>query len=375
MDGATAPHPIPGAATVHPAAPPATADVSDPADLAGEVARLLYLDPAAAARLARIGRRYERAVAPATLRALRTDVRRWTAWCRRERRSPLPARPEDLAECLDAHAGQWAPATARRWLASLARVHRVVGLPDPTKDEEVRAALAGLVRARADAGRGRQRQAVGMTAPVVAALLAPLGDTLIDRRDRALVLVARDLLARRSELVALRVADLAPLAVPDAADGAGEAAGGTVLIARSKTDQAGQGALGYLGPEAWHAVHAWLDAAHAATGAPLGGPLFRAVHVTGRVGGALHPKNVNDRLKHLARRAAPRLRRLGVEPDALSGHSARVGMAQDLVAAGFDLPAILQAGRWRSATMVARYTERLRVAEGAVAQFHRQRGR
>ena len=334
--------------------------------LAVDVAGLLHLGPDAAARLARIGRRYEQSVAPATLRALRTDVRRWTTWCRAQspRRLPLPARPEDLAAFVDTHAERWTPATLRRCLASLARVHRVLALADPTKDEEVRVAMKGAARRRAEVGRGRQRQAAGLTAPVCEALLATLGDRPIDRRDRALLLVARDLLARRSELAALRVEDLKP-----ADDG-----GATVLIARSKTDQAGQGTYLYLGPVTWAAVQDWLAVVRTTTGAPDGsaltGPLFRAVHVTGRVGGAMHPTNIHDRLKALARRAAPRLRRLGVDPERLSGHSARVGMAQDLVAAGFDLAAIMQAGRWKSSAMVARYTERLRVAQGAIAQYH-----
>jgi hypothetical protein len=45
-------------------------------------------------------------------------------------------------------------------------------------------------------------------------------------------------------------------------------------------------------------------------------------------------------------------------------------MAQDLLAAGFELGAIMQAGRWASPTMVARYTEALAAEDGAVAQFH-----
>ena len=45
--------------------------------------------------------------------------------------------------------------------------------------------------------------------------------------------------------------------------------------------------------------------------------------------------------------------------DGLSGHSARVGAAQDMIACGIELPAILQAGRWKSTAMVHRYGERL----------------
>jgi integrase len=170
------------------------------------------------------------------------------------------------------------------------------------------------------------------------------------------LLAARDLLARRGEIVALRVADLAP-----AADG-----GATVRLGRSKTDRAGHGSYQYLGPRAYAALRAWLRAARIAEG-----PLFRSVHVTGRIGAGLHAGSVSAVLKKLARRAGPALRRQGIDPEGVSGHSCRVGMAQDLAAAGFDVVAITQAGRWTSPGMVARYIERLHVTRGAVAQYHR----
>jgi hypothetical protein len=49
-------------------------------------------------------------------------------------------------------------------------------------------------------------------------------------------------------------------------------------------------------------------------------------------------------------------------------------MAQDLVAGGTDLPAVMQAGRWKSPTMPARYAERLLAGRGAVARLHERRG-
>ena len=39
------------------------------------------------------------------------------------------------------------------------------------------------------------------------------------------------------------------------------------------------------------------------------------------------------------------------------GHSMRVGMAQDLSAAGGELPELMTAGRWESPAMPAKYTE------------------
>jgi hypothetical protein len=70
------------------------------------------------------------------------------------------------------------------------------------------------------------------------------------------------------------------------------------------------------------------------------------------------------RLKGLARMG-------GMSDDTVSGHSLRVGMAQDLVAANLDIASVMQAGGWRSPTMVARYTEKLTAQRGAVARFYR----
>jgi hypothetical protein len=50
-------------------------------------------------------------------------------------------------------------------------------------------------------------------------------------------------------------------------------------------------------------------------------------------------------------------------------------MAQDLVGAGLELPAVMQAGRWRTPAMVARYAERLLAERGAVAQYHARKAR
>ena len=70
-------------------------------------------------------------------------------------------------------------------------------------------------------------------------------------------------------------------------------------------------------------------------------------------------------------RAAAKAAGLG---EGFSGHSMRVGMAQDLSAAGAELPALMQAGRWSTSAMPARYTEAQAANRGAVAQYYRGRG-
>ena len=82
-------------------------------------------------------------------------------------------------------------------------------------------------------------------------------------------------------------------------------------------------------------VRAWLD-----RGGIAEGLLFRSVGKGGRVGEGLPAGQVPRILKAMARKAG--LPETVVE--GLSGNSARVGAAQDMIAAGIELPAILQAG-------------------------------
>jgi integrase len=162
------------------------------------------------------------------------------------------------------------------------------------------------------------------------------------------MLVMRDLLARRSEAVALDVEHLTL-----AKDGSA-----TVLIAHSKTDQEGQGEVRWLSPRTVTYLSRWLESAGIEAG-----PLFRALNKAGVVGRRLTAGEVPRLLKRVAVLA-------GLEPSGISGHSCRVGMTQDLAASGAELPAIMQAGRWKSPTMPARYAERLTAGRGAMARFY-----
>ncbi|MBL6459580.1 tyrosine-type recombinase/integrase [Belnapia sp. T6] len=231
----------------------------------------------------------------------------------------------------------------------MATLHRAAGLPGPSKAEVVRLALKRMVRTLGT----RRHQAAPLGKAEIAQIFEAAGMTLSECRDVSLLLVMRDMLARRSEVVALEVADL-----EFAADGTA-----TVIIRRSKTDQAGAGAVCWLGQQTVRELSRWLDAAGIA-----GGPIFRPVSKAGVVDDtALASGEVSRILKRLAHQA-------GLEASTVSGHSARVGMAQDLVARGADLPAVMQAGRWKTPAMPARYAERLLARRGAVARFHEQGG-
>jgi len=288
------------------------------------------------------------AVSANTERAIRADLAVFAAWCRARPGSGIPASAETLARFVDDMARTRAPATVRRYLASLTVAHRAAGRADTLRDPLVKLAVQRMHRRM---GR-RQKQALALDWRLRRRLLAAVGDRLIDARNRALLAVAYDAMLRRSELTAARFADLAPL-------GHG---GATLLVRRGKTDADGRSATVYIARDSRELLVEWLR-----RGGVADGFLFRSVTKGGAVGQRLHPSHVPRIFKAMARTAG--LPRDVV--DGLSGHSARIGAAQDMIAAGIEMPAILQAGRWRSAAMVCRYGERLLPNRSGAAQLAR----
>jgi integrase len=78
------------------------------------------------------------------------------------------------------------------------------------------------------------------------------------------------------------------------------------------------------------------------------------------------PTTVSDILKRRAEQAG--IDALSVKR--LSGHSLRVGAAQDMAAAGIELVAIMHAGGWRSPEMVMRYIEHMDVRKSGMARLY-----
>jgi integrase/recombinase XerD len=53
----------------------------------------------------------------------------------------------------------------------------------------------------------------------------------------------------------------------------------------------------------------------------------------------------------------------------LSGHSMRVGAAQDMMTRGIGLLPVMQAGGWRSMNIVGRYVQEASVSQNGIAQL------
>jgi len=263
----------------------------------------------------------------ATREAYASDWRDFAAWCAQRGAAALPAHVGIVAAYLSslADSGRKASTIGRR-AAAIGYHHKIAGHEPPTSSEGVKVVLRGI---RRTIGTGRAGKAPA-TADVLTSMLALCPDTLIGKRDRALLALGFAGAFRRSELCALQVDDLAE--VPD---------GLRILIRRSKTDQEGQGQevaipRGYrLRPV--EAVQTWLAAAEISTG-----PVFRAVALGGKVSDAAL---VDDSASRIVKRYAARV---GLDASCFAGHSLRSGFLTSAAESGASVFKMTEVSRHRS---------------------------
>src|SRR5580700_2434124 len=94
------------------------------------------------------------------------------------------------------------------------------------------------------------------------------------------------------------------------------------------------------------------------------GPIFRRLIGRAQIGDALHPGSIAPIFKSVARWIGMPARFVAE----VSGHSTRVGAAQDLAELGIDLAAITQAGGWKSTRMPLQYAEKINAARSGMAR-------
>ncbi len=279
-------------------------------------------------------KRLEGAYAPSTMRSYYCDVEIFVAWCKKKGVAPFPASVETVCQFLEAEAPGKAPSTVRRRLYAIRKIHRLLRILDPTWDEDVNLTFRRIRRAK----RARPKQAKGMTREYLDKFLAVQPDTPWGLRNRAMMSLGYDLLTRRSELVALTLSD-----IEFRGDGTLR-----VLIRRSKADPHGMGRIAFTSTRTADLVQNWLDWRGMQINF-LFCPIYQGVPVDRHLG----TTTVRRLIKNAAKSAG-----LGQEEiDVFSGHSMRVGAAQDLLCAGHDTAAIMRAGGWRSVNTLARYLE------------------
>ena len=295
----------------------------------------------------------EGAYSPNTLRAQKADGAIFQAFCESRGESYLPADPKTIREFINdcAKAGK-KPATIRRYAATISRVHTAAGLLNPCSSEAVRLGLKKMARETS----ARQDQAHPLNWKDIKEFIDSAGEGLRADRERAMLCVAYETLARRGELVALELKD-----IDFHPDGTGIA-----LIRRGKTDAEGHGRSAYLSRETVRWLKRWLESAGINEGV-----IFRRLIGQNQIGGPLSPGSIAPIFKRVAQWIGMPKRYLKL----VSGHSTRVGATQDLATLDIDLAAITQAGGWKSTRMPLQYAEKINAARSGMAKAAKQAGR
>jgi site-specific recombinase XerD len=278
------------------------------------------------------------AKAPNTLRAYRSDLRDFEAWCATRSAVAVPASPVTVTLYCTALAEAGAKAsTIQRRLTAISQAHQLAGHhPSPTADPVVRTTMAGI---RRTLGTAPAQKAAVVTAELRRLLAATPEETLAGRRDRTILLLGFAGGLRRSELVALDVEDLT-----ETVDGL------RVRLRRSKTDQESEGEEVGI-PFGQHpdtcpirALRAWRAHAGIITGA-----LFRGVNRHDQLASA---RLSDGSIARIVQRAA---HRSGLDPARYAGHSLRSGLAATAALGGAPERAIMRQGRWKSVAIARGY--------------------
>ena len=273
------------------------------------------------------------AYAPNTLKSYYADTNAFVDWCIEKNRDPFPLTSGGVREYIESMAVDYSYASIRRRLSCLRRINKLLGHTDDTQTEEIYLAIRRLKRSKCL----EQQQAVGINHDLLVKMIAAQPDTLAGMRNKAMLSLGYDFLARRSELVALRTTDL-----EFTKDGALKG-----MIRKSKTDQYGRGRLVFGSERSAKLLRAWFWKKPKAIEA-----VFCAINHGKCLDRPICDRNVNEIIKKSVVKVKSCERPSDLE---VSGHSLRVGAAQDLLIKGYDLAAIMRAGGWSNAETVSRY--------------------
>jgi len=277
-------------------------------------------------------KRLEGAYSPNTLRSYFACFSSFEDWAFERGYTPLPARPSLVAAYVQCMSPELSQATLRNRICAIRKVHALLRYGDPTGDELVNLAIRRARRSMT----ARPRQARGITPDVLQKMIGVQPDNVTGTRNAALLQVGYEILARRSELAALRLDDVTFLG-----DGTAK-----IIIRRGKADPYGSGRSGHLSRQTVSQLREWLKCRN-----PNSVWLFQPVYKNVRI-----PRSIS--YTTVKRVILKSLNASGVDDvGAYSSHSLRVGAAQELLRRGHSTSTIMRAGGWKSVNVLARYLE------------------
>jgi len=270
-----------------------------------------------------------------TRKAYQADIRHFIHWG-----GHLPAASDVVLQYLHCYAVSLNPRTLGRRLTAIKQWHLYQGFSDPTSHPAIHKTLSGIRNVH---GKPKEK-AMPLTLETIVKMSVFLrkSSRLIDRRNRALLLMGFFGAFRRSELVGIKWNDIT--LVPE---------GMEVLISHSKTDQGGEGQICaipksndvVLCPVA--ALTEWRE--HSSRDMDY---IFGRITAGGRLlNEAIKPHQVNVVVKSIAINCGL------LDAESYSSHSMRRGFATEASRKGAPFGSIMRHGRWRHEGTVLGYID------------------
>ena len=260
---------------------------------------------------------------------------------------PLAASPDEVARFLvylgtspNPHSGVIpSMGTVTLYKSAVNKRYLDAGQSSPVNHPVVRSTLKGLARLKGSS----TRRVEALREYHIEAMLQACSNTLIGRRDAAILAVGFAGALRRSEICNLNVQDVEFLD-PKRDDGDRM----WLTIRQSKTDQGGKGQrVAILDGNVIHPIRQlrmWLEGSGITSG-----PLFQTMKRGGRLRGRpMHHSDIPRIVKHYAAV-------VGLNPKDISGHSLRAGFVTSAAVHHARLDKIMEVTRHTSPVSVLRY--------------------
>ncbi len=273
---------------------------------------------------------------------------RFVDYCAAERiADPLSVQPDEIARFFVNLATRpsrqsgvmLSMGTVALYKSAVNKKYLEAGKPSPTNHPLVRSTLKGLARLKGSSSR----RVEALREYHIEAMLRSCPDTLIGKRDAAIIAVGFAGALRRSEICGLVVDDVEFLDSEE--DGEDRM---WLTIRQSKTDQQGKGQRvaildGKIIRPITH-LRLWLEGSGITSG-PLFQTMKRGGHLRGK---AMHHSDVPRIVKHYASL-------IGLDPKDIAGHSLRAGFVTSAAVHHARLDKIMAVSRHTNPATVLRY--------------------
>ena len=302
--------------------------------------------------------RDKNAFADNTWSSFESVISLWARWCADKKLQWLPIEAECMREYLmEMHTNGLSVATVRQHYSMMCKLHRHAGLPSLVDNPAVNLAMKNITRTAVQGGE-RTGQAIPFRLRDLHQLAQAYGMSkdLADKRDLAFLSVAYNTLLRISELSRVTLRD-----VENGPDGRY-----VLRIGYTKTTLTPDGVVRTLSKDVSRRLKNWIDASGITDQDQY---IFCPVDRWGKPRLKAKSPLTNAAMEKIFSRAWRMIRGLPGEPDdkgryaVWTGHSARVGAAQDMTASGSSLANVMKQGGWKRVDMVMRYIRNLEDAD------------